>query len=494
MSNFIIQFSLRTELYQEDILNKRFEIGRKIYNSLVTVTQKRYKEMVKTQIYRSIKEELKLIYQSKDKINLKRKTELCKQLNEMYKQYKLNEYSFHTDVKNMQKHFKNNIDSFTAQKIATSLWKAYDKLLFGKGEYIHNKKYDTFNSFEGKTNSTGIRFKDNNLIWNGLNIPVIIDYKNPYESQALENEIAYCRVVRKFVINKYKFYLQIVFKGIAPIKINKQTGEIKHTLGNGDVGIDIGTRTIAYSSKTDVKIYELADRVQNIENQKRILLRKLDRSRRACNPNNYNKDGTIKKQGNKKVTWIKSNHYIRTQNQLKELYRKQADIRKLQHEILANEILTQGNNIYVETMNYAGLQKRAKKTEKNDKGKFKKKKRFGKSLSNKAPSMLLSIIDRKLKYYDRQLIKIDTYSVKASQYNHFDETYKKKKLSDRWNDFNGIKVQRDMYSAFLIMNVNSDLKTIDNDKCNETFENFYNLHNKEVDRLKGNKNISSIAI
>ena len=47
--------------------------------------------------------------------------------------------------------------------------------------------------------------------------------------------------------------------------------------------------------------------------------------------------------------------------------------------------------------------------------------------------MLLTIIDRKLKYYDRQLIKIDTYSVKASQYNHFDETYTKKKLSERWN-------------------------------------------------------------
>lgn len=494
MSNFIVQFPLKTEIYQEDILNKRFEIGRKIYNSLVTVTQKRYKEMIKTKLYRNIKEELKSIYQSKDKVNLKRKTELCKQLNEIYKQYNLNEYSFHSDVKNMQKHFKDNIDSFTAQKIATNLWKSYDKLLFGNGNSIHYKKYDTFNSFEGKSNSTGIRFKDNNLIWNGLNIPVIIDYKNPYESQALESEVAYCRIVRKFVRNKYKFYLQIVFKGIAPIKINKQTGEVKHTLGNGNIGIDIGTQTVAYSSKTDVKIYELADRVQNIEKQKRILLRKLDRSRRACNPNNYNEDGTIKKQGSKKVTWIKSNHYIKTQNQLKEIYRKQADIRKLQHEILANEILSQGNNIYVETMNYVGLQKRAKKTEKNDKGKFKKKKRFGKSLANKAPSMLLSIIDRKLKYYDRQLIKIDTYSVKASQYNHFDETCTKKKLSDRWNDFNGIKVQRDMYSAFLIMNVNSDLKTINNDKCNETFENFYRLHNKEVDRLKGNKNLSSIAI
>lgn len=494
MSNFIVQFPLRTELYQEDILNKRFEIGRKIYNSLVTVTQKRYKEMIKTKLYRNIKEELKSIYQSQDKSNIKRKKELCKQLNEIYKQYKLNEYSFHSDVKNMQKHFKSNIDSFTAQKIATNLWKAYDKLLFGNGNTIHYKRYDILNSLEGKTNSTGIRFKDNSLIWNGLNIPVIIDYKNPYEVQALENEISYCRIVRKFIRNKYKFYLQIVFKGIVPMKIDKQTGEVKHTLGNGNVGIDIGTQTIAYSSKTDVRIYELADKVQNIENQKRILLRKLDRSRRACNPNNYNEDGTIKKQGNKKVNWTKSNHYIKTQNQLKELYRKQADIRKLQHEILANEILSQGDDIYVETMNYAGLQKRAKKTEKNDKGKFKKKKRFGKSLANKAPSMLLTIIDRKLKYYDKKLIKIDTYSVKASQYNHFDETYKKKKLSDRWNDFNGIKVQRDIYSAFLIMNVNTDLKTINKEKCDETFENFLMLHNKEVERLTGNKNLTSIAI
>lgn len=36
-------------------------------------------------------------------------------------------------------------------------------------------------------------------------------------------------------------------------------------------------------------------------------------------------------------------------------------------------------------MNFAGLQKRAMNTEKNDKGKFKRKKRFGKSLANKAP-------------------------------------------------------------------------------------------------------------
>lgn len=45
---FTVQFPLKTEKYQEDILDKRFEIGRQIYNSLVNITQKRYKEMIKT--------------------------------------------------------------------------------------------------------------------------------------------------------------------------------------------------------------------------------------------------------------------------------------------------------------------------------------------------------------------------------------------------------------------------------------------------------------
>lgn len=220
----------------------------------------------------------------------------------------------------------------------------------------------------------------------------------------------------------------------------------------------------------------------------------MDRSRRATNPDNYNEDGTIKKQGSKKVVWNKSNHYLKYQNGLKELYCKQTDVRKYQHECLANQVISLGDNIYVETMNFSGLAKKSTKTEKNNKGRFKRKKRFGKSIGNRAPSMLLEIIDRKLSYYGRRLVKIDTFSAKASQFNHFDGTYNKKKLSQRWNDFNGVKVQRDMYSAFLIMNVAEDLKSFDMNKCNERFESFYQLHNLEVVRLGGHKNLSSIAI
>ena len=145
-------------------------------------------------------------------------------------------------------------------------------------------------------------------------------------------------------------------------------------------------------------------------------------------------------------------------------------------------------------MNFAGLKRRAKKTEKNKNGRFKQKKRFGKSIDNRAPAMLISAISRKLGYFDIDLVKVSTFDTKASQFNHFDGTYTKKSLSQRWNDFNGIKVQRDMYSAFLLMNTNEAHEGFDIDKCNERFENFYLLHNLEVDRLTGKKNLSSIAI
>ncbi len=432
--------------------------------------------MIETKKYRQLKEQI-------NNANEKEKKLLYKQLNEMYKQYRLNEYSLHEDIQEMQHHFSENIDSFTAQKIATRVWSAFEDLLFGDGEIVHFKKYGELDSLEGKSNKTGIRFKDGFLIWNGLKISVKIDYNNPYEYQALKDEICYCRIKRRFIKGKYKYYLQIVFKGVPPMKINKD-GEVKRHIGNGTVGLDIGTQTIAIVSNVDVKLLELADRVNNIEKEKRRILRYMDRSRRANNPDNFNEDGTIKKG---KLKWVKSNRYIKAQNKLRELYRKQADVREYQHQLLSNYILSLGNKIKVEEMNFKGLQKRSKKTEKNDKGKFKRKKRFGKSLANKAPAKLLTILDNKLKYFGEKLIKVNTKEVKASQYNHLNCRYNKKKLSQRWNDLNGIKIQRDLYSAFLIQHVNDDLCNINQEECKRDFERFKILHDKEIERLNNSE-------
>ena len=189
MANFIVEFPLKTEKYQEDILSKRFEIGRQIYNSLVNVTQKRYKEMIKTKKYRTLLSSLTG--------NKKTDKDIWKQINDIRKQYDMSEYSFHKDVKKMQKHFKDNIDSFTAQKIATTLWKSYDRLFYGNGKNVYYRKYGELNSLEGKSNKMGIRFKNDMIIWNGLQIPVVIDYDNYYEYQALQSKICYNKIVTK---------------------------------------------------------------------------------------------------------------------------------------------------------------------------------------------------------------------------------------------------------------------------------------------------------
>ncbi|HBX48440.1 MAG TPA: transposase, partial [Clostridiaceae bacterium] len=48
---FILNLKLKTEIYQEDILNKRFEIGRQIYNAVLRIALNKCNEMIKTKAW-----------------------------------------------------------------------------------------------------------------------------------------------------------------------------------------------------------------------------------------------------------------------------------------------------------------------------------------------------------------------------------------------------------------------------------------------------------
>lgn len=502
-SSYILTLKLETETHQEDIIDKRLEIGRNIYNSVLNVVLKRYKLMIESKEYTKTKKQLKninnLYYNTSSKKEKKqhdkdRKT-LYRALDDIKKKYDLTNYSLYADVKLMYKHFKSNIDSLMAQAIADRVWSSLDKMLNSNGNRCYFKRYGEFNSLENKWNKSGMRYIDGNIVWQGLKLPVIIKSNDTYAQKAIQDRVKFCRIVRKEIKGKYKHYVQLVMEGIPPMKVNKNTGEV-NSVGCGDVGIDIGTRTIAIASKYDCKLYELAPTVDKIDRELKLIQRKMDRSRRSTNPNKYNEDGTIKK-GNRDK-WNVSNKYLKLKSIRKEMFRKQTIYRKQDHEKLANYIISLGDVVNVETMNFKGLQARSKNTTINEKtGKLNKKKRFGKSLSNKAPAMLIEIINRKLKYEDLSINKVNTHKVKASQYNHFSDEYNKKELKDRWN--NDIEIQRDMYSAFLLMNVNEDLETINRDKCIETYEEFKILHDKEIMRLRELKNngiklISSMGI
>ena len=142
-------------------------------------------------------------------------------------------------------------------------------------------------------------------------------------------------------------------------------------------------------------------------------------------------------------------------------------------------------------MNIKGLAKKSKKTAKNKKnGRTQSKKRYGKTIANRAPAMLISIIDQKLHQRGKSILYVNTWTVKASQYNPLDGTYKKKDLKDRMillgedSSGNSIIVQRDMLSAYLIQHVSADGTHIDAASAYKDFDNFRTHQNAEVARLR----------
>ncbi|MFE3573170.1 hypothetical protein ACFXN8_02495, partial [Lysinibacillus sp. NPDC059133] len=108
---------------------------------------------------------------------------------------------------------------------------------------------------------------------------------------------------------------------------------------------------------------------------------------------------------------------------VKELYRKKASYIKEKHGALANKILSLGDEVYIETMHFKGLAKRTKETKTNIQGKIQSKKRFGKSIGNHAPAMLVEIIHQKLAYTKQTIQKVNTITFRASQYNHVTDSY-----------------------------------------------------------------------
>ena len=472
--SFSLTLRLETEPWQDNILQKRFSIGVHIYNVMVKEARRRIHKFYRDHSYKAIMKS----YRKTKKFSSADKKELA----QLRAQYGLSEYDFMFYLDAKQNRFSQNIDSFTRQKIASAVWDAVEDCLFDKGEQVHYKKRAQLYSLEGKSNATGIRYRNGHVCWLKLDIPVRIRKRDTYAKDILKNHrIKYCRILRKWHKHKYRYYVQLVMEGIPPQK--------HKTKSNTAVGIDIGPSTVAVVSHDNILFQELAEEINSIDAQLRRLQRKLDRQRRANNPQNYNEDGTIRR--NTKAfrrTWETSGHQKKTLYAIRSLYQKRAEQTNYSHTCLANQILAMGTDIYVEKMQFNNLTKRAKETKISEKtGRYQKKKRFGKSIQNHAPSKLLAIINNKLKYQKKELQKVDTHATKASQFNHITSEYQPCSLSQRWKTLSpGIQVQRDLYSAFLLMNCSS-LTEIDIERCFDTFDTFKIQHDQYIETLQNNK-------
>jgi len=485
----VLTLLLLTEPWQEHILEKRFRIIEHLQNSLIGLEMRKYNKVVRTKEFQALLREIEATPKDKRKV-------LYRQKNDMFKKAGFDEYTFKDDIVPMQKHFVEHIASQIAHKAASDVWRAFDKFLFNNGRQVHRKKRGSLESVSNQQAGVSMQYKNDVFTWAGgqskNKITLQIRVANPkteYEKEMLKKKQKKLRVIRKWMKTRYKYYLQITLEG-EPVSKNR---EVVH----GRVGIDIGTHTIAIASEKDVRLMELADGVNDNHRELGRVQRKMDASRRATNPDNYNKDGTIRR--GVKLRWTFSKRYGRLTGKARELQRKNSDIRKYQHYCLANYILSLGSEIYVEPMNFSGLQHRAKETTKDEKGRYRKKKRFGKSLANKAPSMLINVIlrskARTLGAIGVQEVDRNTY--KASQYDHTDRTFRKKMLSERISVLsNGDVVQRDMYSAFLLMNADETLRAPDQQRCEDSYSRFKELQDREIDRIRhdGRRHLSSFGI
>lgn len=504
---------LLLEKWQEDRLAKRFEIARQIYNTLLRAELKKLRHIQQSTEYKEIQTQIQTLIQEADdhKTNHQKITEAFKKRNALLKKSGFTEYGFKGDMGKYYKHFNDNIGSSVAvHGIASQVWTAFEKMLYGNGKRVHFKREGDIHSLRGYSRSGAsggleIIFRGDYIEWKGLRLRLKLSQNNAYKEEMLSKRVKYVRILRTKGKTKDRWYAQLTLEGIPAIKYNKISGREVHPVGKGVVGIDIGPQTIAYSSEKETALLELANRVQNIEYKKRLIQRKMDRSRRAMNPDNYAPNGTIKR--GVKLTHNQSKHYQKLRKELAFLMYQQASIRKQQHIELANHLLSLGDTFFVEKMEWASLARRAKETAISEKtGKYKRKKRFGKSISNKAPAMLIGILNQKCKSRglpgstakESSLPGVNEVPtiVRASQYNHLSNTYEKKSLSQRWNEMpDGNRIQRDLYSAFLLQHLTQDKKEFDVAALNRDYENFVTFHHQTIAQLLNSpKTITSMGI
>lgn len=423
---FIHEFPLVATPRDQRILDTRLHAAAQVYNAVLGEGLKRLDLMRESREWRQT---VKL-----DKDDPQRKT----RFQALRKTFGLSDFAFQKIAIQhcKQGKFTDRLDTHAAQKLGTRAYKSIERHMYRQSGRPRFKPYQRFNSVEGKSNAAGIMWRDGRVKWKGLDLQVIFDQKDPHgvEAHALLSRIKFVRLVKRHVKGKDRWYVQLALEGAPLIKD-------KHTLAyDQEVGIDVGPSTIAVVGEDEAFLVRFCDEINALGSQLRLLQRKMDRSLRATNPDNYRDDGTIRK-GRK--TWVYSNQYRRLQSQYNDAHRRLAATRARLHGALINRVLSLGTIIKAERLSYRAFQRL-----------------FGRSVRDRAPGRFMSELRRKAENAGGELIEFSTRTTKLSQ-TCLCGRVEKKALSIRWHSCEcGVESQRDLFSAYLAKHVHEERLSI----------------------------------
>lgn len=479
---FIAERRIYLEPFQYDYLERRMRICNKIYNTAVKHYAKAV-ELLREDLW--YKKALSRFRASKTE---EESREWSTELFACMEAYGLTEYGIHEYVGYQKKHaFNGSINIDAVQKLGTNLYAAVKKAVFSNTT-IRFRKFGQTSSFEGKKATSAIIFnkaKDTVRVF-GLELKLKpIRDKDTYLREAMEHKVKYCRIVRKPFKNSYRYFVQFALEGNSPKTV---------TLGNSRCGLDIGTSTVAYYNDTEAGFNALADGVEKYEQNIRKASVKYERRLRLANPSCYDENGVPIK-GKKPTNRTKGSR--RAIMELKNAYRLKQVFIKLSHNALANRIAKQCSVLIKEPMNFRKLAARAKNTARQQRQdaikakdgtiklvhKYKKKKRFGKSIGRRAPGQFMQTLTGKIEQGGGYVFDVNPQLYKASQYNHITQTAVKSSLSERTKKIGSHTVQRDLYSSFLLYN-SYDENSIDFKSCASLFNDFLKKQSCVISKIQ----------
>jgi|SRR5271157_2188547 len=416
--SFVCELPLTVTPADELELSIRLDCARMVYNACLGESLKRLERLRGTEAYQAARRMPKGAKNSP--AAQARRAAFCA-ANEQagFREYDLHAYATQFSHAWLGEH----LDSNTVQKAATRAFLAVQQYAIGKRGKPRFRGRGWFDSVEGKTNASGILWRENAVRWLGLELPAIINPEDEVLAHGLSSEVKFVRLVRRKLNGRVRFYAQLICAG-QPYRKDR------HPLGQGVVGLDIGPSTIAMVSASEASLERFCDELQNRQKEIRRMQRKLDRQRRANNPDNYNANGTVKPG---RLEWHYSRRYVRTRAHLAELHRKQAAHRKSLHGSMVNRILAQGDVIKWEKLSYCAFQRK-----------------YGRSVNFRAPGTFVNQLRRKAGNAGAEVDEFPTATTCLSQI-CVCGAKEKKPLSQRWHVCAcGVgPVQRDLFSAWL---------------------------------------------
>jgi hypothetical protein len=308
---FVYTFNcLKTNTAQEHILNEMFKQATSLYNDIQRQMLNTYKFIISHNAYKN--------------------AETRKEKNDFIKNFKIDVKSVRRGI--ISKSFNGDkgyiaslavkyganypyISGTIAENLGVNAWASWEKKLWGNGKHIafHSNenpiKSVTTRYMTSTKKLAGMDFDENvrNVIItvgkHKLTIP-IISRGTEYDAYAIDliknHMFSNGTIVRKKIRGKIKYELQITLKGVPYNKMRK--------LGKGNVGVDIGMSMVAtYGNKLSLDALS-AENKREYQKELEVLERKMDRSRRATNPDNYDDKGRIVSK-EKRMPWVYSKKY-----------------------------------------------------------------------------------------------------------------------------------------------------------------------------------------